>query len=142
MRALGLLALTATLALVVPATAAAPKTATYTGKATGVDGKFRYGAVTMKVKGTRLQRLEIKAVTTTGCGGFMTVVIAPDAKGSKITKGSATIRGGKLSLTYVPTSDVDDQATQVKATITGHTVKGTFSSGEVCSNAGKFTANR
>lgn len=130
----------ASLALAVPATAAAPQT--FKGKATGVDGKFRYGNVTMKVSGAKLKTLKIESVTTTGCGGFMNVVITPGVEGSRITKGSATIKGGRLSLTYVPTIDVAEQATTVKATITGRTVKGTFKSGPLCENEGRFSAKR
>jgi hypothetical protein len=127
-------------ALAVPATAGPAKT--YTGKATSTDRSFRYGKVTVKTAGKKVTLVKIEGVTTTGCGGFMSVIFSPGSKGVQITKGSATIKGGKLAVTYRPTSEVPTQKTELKATITASTVTGTFKSGELCENAGRFSAKR
>ena len=134
-----LCALTATALLTAPATAA---TSTYKGRATSLDGDFKYGAVTVKVANGRVKRIEIKSVTTTGCGGFMTVVYAAGYEGSKIVKGSNRIRDGRFSFEYMPTTDVEDQTTVYKGRISGSKVTGTFSSGDLCGNEGKYTARR
>lgn len=136
--------------LAVPATAGPART--YTGKATGNDGKFKYGKVIVKTNGNKVTLVEIQAVTTRGCGGFMTVVFAPRDPETQITKGSATIKGGKLSVRYRPVRSVEDQETEIKATITAKSVTGgRFKSGDLstpapldglCANGGRFSAKR
>ena len=135
------LALAASLMLA-PSVGAAGPAGTYRGKATSTDGKFKYGKVTMKVRGTRVTSLKIEAVTTTGCGGLMTVVFAPSDRAGHITKGSATLRNGRLSVTYQPDHSVEDQTTTISARVRSGRVTGTFSSGDLCGNAGRFTARR
>ena len=125
--------------LAVPATVGA---ATYRGKATNMDRDFKYGKVTMRTKGAKVTYLEIEAVTTTGCGGFMTVVFAPKDPETQITKGSARIRNGRFSVTYRPVRSIEDQTTTIKARVTGSKVTGTFESGDLCVNEGRFTAKR
>jgi hypothetical protein len=135
------LALAALLAL--PATVgAAGVNGTYKGRATNMDRDFKYGKVTMRVRGGKVSKLEIQAVTTTGCGGFMDVVFAPNYSGTQILKGSARIRNGRLSVTYRPVSDVEDQTTTINARVRGGRVTGTFKSGDLCVNEGRFTAKR
>lgn len=135
------LVLAASLALVAPATAGSAAK-TYTGKATSLDTTFKYGKVTVKTKGSKVTQVKIESVTTTGCGGFMTVIFSPATKGTKILKGSATIKGGKLNVTYLPDATVEDQQTTIKATFKGSKVTGTFASEELCVNKGRFTAKR
>ncbi len=131
------------LVLALPASVGAASSAgTYRGKATGLDGKFRYGKVTMKVRGTRVSSLKIEAVTTTGCGGFMTLVFAPSDSETQIVKGSATLRDGRLSVTYRPVKSIEDQTTTITARVRGGKVSGTFRSRGLCSNDGRFTAKR
>jgi hypothetical protein len=131
----------AILALAAPATAGTA--GTYRGKATSTDRSFKYGKVTMKVAGGRVRLLEIKAVTTSGCGGFMDVVFAPkDKKHIQIVKGSAKLKGGRLSVTYRPDKTVEDQQTTIKARVRGSKVSGTFKSGYICGNDGRFTAKK
>jgi hypothetical protein len=124
------------------AVGAATSAGNYRGKATSTDGRFNYGKVTMKVRGTRVTSLKIDAVTTTGCGGFMTLVFAPSDRATQITKGSATLRNGRLSVTYRPDKSVEDQTTTISARIRGGKVSGTFRSGALCGNEGRFTAKR
>ncbi|MDQ3739990.1 MAG: hypothetical protein M3389_03505 [Actinomycetota bacterium] len=136
-----LLALLALLAL--PAgVGAAGVNGTYKGRATNMDRDFRYGKVTMRVRAGRVTKLEIESVTTTGCGGFMTVVFAPNDSETQIVSGSARIRNGRLSVTYRPVRDVEDQVTTIKARVSGGRVTGTFKSGDLCVNEGRFTARR
>jgi len=125
--------------LAAPALAA---TTTYKGSATNLAGDFKYGKVTVKVSGNRVKRIEIQSVTTTGCGGFMTVIYADGYKGSKIVKGSNKIRNGRFSFTYKPTTDVEDQVTEYKGKITKSRATGTFKSHDLCVNEGRFTAKR
>ncbi len=125
--------------LAAPALAA---TTTFKGKATNLAGDFKYGKVTVKVAGNKVKRIEIESVTTTGCGGFMTVVFADGYAGSKIIKGSNRIKNGRFSFTYQPTTDVEDQATLYKGRISGSRVTGTFESGDLCVNEGRFSAKR
>ena len=140
MRRLPLLALLAVLvSLAVPATVLA---ATYKGKATSMDRSFKYGKVTMVVRAGKVRKLTIESVTTTGCGGFMTVVFAPRDPETQITKGSARIRNGRLSVTYRPVKSIEDQTTTINARISGGRVTGTFKSGDLCVNEGRFTARR
>jgi hypothetical protein len=135
--------LTATIAaLALTASAPAAGTATYTGRATNKAGDFRYGKVTMKVRGTRVTTLKIEAVTTTGCGGFMSVIFAPSDPETQITKGSATLRAGRLSVTYRPVRSIEDQTTTISARVRNGKVTGTFASGDLCVNEGRFTAKR
>lgn len=134
------------LALVAAAVLAAPADAgtagTYKGRATSLDRDFRYGAVTMKVRGGKVTSLVIKAVTTTGCGGFMDVVFAPRDPEVQIIRGSARLRGGRLSVTYRPVRSVEEQTSTIRARIVGSKLTGTFESGVLCNNAGRFTARK
>jgi hypothetical protein len=140
MRPLALPALVAVLvSLAVPATVGA---ATYKGKATSTDRSFKYGKVTMKTRAGKVTKLTIESVTTTGCGGFMTVVFAPNDPETQITKGSARLRNGRLSVTYRPVKSIEDQTTTIKARVSGRKVTGTFKSGDLCVNEGRFTARR
>ncbi|MCW2959130.1 MAG: hypothetical protein JWP18_1933, partial [Solirubrobacterales bacterium] len=75
-----------------------------------------------------------------GCGGFMTVIFAPKDKETQIVKGSATIKGNRLSVTYRPVRSIENQTTTISATFKGSKVTGTFKSGNLCGNAGRFTA--
>ena len=139
-RSLVSLALLAALALAAPADAGTA--GTYKGRATSMDRDFKYGKVTMKVRGGKVTSLVIKAVTTTGCGGFMDVVFAPNDPETQIVKGSAKLQAGRLSVTYRPVKSVEDQTTTIKARIVGSKVTGTFKSGGVCVNEGRFTARK
>ena len=141
-RSLALLTLLAGLALALAAPAVAGTAGTYKGKATSMDRDFKYGGVTMKVRGGKVTSLVIKAVTTTGCGEFMDVVFAPKDPETQIVKGSARLSGGRLSVTYRPVADVEDQTTKIKARIRGSRVTGTFASGTLCGNEGRFTAKK
>ena len=115
---------------------------TYKGQAKSLESDFRYGKVTVKVKNNKVTYLEIESVTTTGCGGFMTVVFAPNDPETQITKGSARIRNGRLSVTYRPVRDIEDQTTTIRARVTKSKVTGTFESGDLCGNEGRFSARR
>jgi hypothetical protein len=96
----------------------------------------------MKVRAGKVTSLVIKAVTTTGCGGFMDVVFAPRDPETGIVAGSARLRDGRLSVTYRPVKSIERQSTTIRARIAGSRVTGTFESGELCGNAGRFTARR
>jgi len=139
-RSLVSLALLAALALAAPADAGTA--GTYKGRATSMDRDFKYGKVTMKVRNGKVTSLVIKAVTTTGCGGFMDVVFAPKDPETQIVKGSAKLQSGRLSVTYRPVKSVEDQTTTIKARIVGSKVTGTFKSGDLCVNEGRFTARK
>ena len=139
-RSLTLLSLLSALSLAAPATAGTA--GTYTGRATSMDRDFRYGKVTMKVRAGKVTSLVIRAVTTTGCGGFMDVVFAPRDPETDIVKGSARLRNGRLSVTYRPVRSIEDQTTTIAARIVGSRVTGTFESGTLCENAGRFTARK
>ena len=141
-RSLALLTLLAGLALALAAPAVAGTAGTYKGKATSMDRDFKYGGVKMKVRGGKVTSLVIKAVTTTGCGGFMDVVFAPKDPETQIVEGSAKLSGGRLAVTYRPVADVEDQTTEIRARVRGSRVTGTFSSGSLCGNEGRFTAKR
>ena len=135
------LALVALLAL--PSTVgAASVDGTYKGRATNMDRDFRYGKVTMKVKRGKITYLEVEAVTTTGCNGFMDVIFAPKDSETQIVSGSARIRGGRFSVKYRPVRDIEDQTTTMKGRVRGGKVTGTFKSGDLCVNEGRFTAKR
>ena len=137
----GLIALLALLALPTTVGAAAVD-GTYKGRATNMDRDFRYGKVTMRVRSGKVTKLAIESVTTTGCGGFMSVIFAPNDPETQIVEGSARIRRGRLSVKYRPVRDIEDQTTTIKARVRGGRVTGTFASGDLCSNGGRFTAKR
>ncbi|MBA2348291.1 MAG: hypothetical protein H0V81_08340 [Solirubrobacterales bacterium] len=131
------------LVLALPTTVgAASSSGTYKGKATSLDRDFRFGSVKMKVRGTKVTSLVIKAVTTTGCGNFMDVVFAPSDPETKIILGSAKLKNGRLIVTYRPVADVESQTTSINARVKGGKVTGTFKSGGICNNEGRFTAKR
>lgn len=140
-RVLPVLAVAACLALPA-AVGGATGTLVYKGKATSTARDFKYGAVTVKRRAARVTNIKIESVTTTGCGGFMTLVFAPSDPETQITKGSARIRDGLLSVTYRPVRSIEDQTTTIRARFSGSRVTGTFKSGGLCVNAGRFTARR
>jgi hypothetical protein len=128
-------------ALAIPAQAAGPD-GTYKGQAKSLKSDFRYGKVTFKVRGSKVTKAIIEGVTTTGCGGFMSVVFAPGDPETQIVSGSAKIKNGRFSVKYRPVRDIEDQATTIKARFSGGKVTGTFESGDLCVNDGRFTATR
>ena len=143
MRSTGFLVVIALAAcLALPTTVGAASTVTYKGRATSTDRDFKYGKVTMKVRGGKVIRLKIESVTTTGCGGFMTLVFNPSYPSTQITKGSARLKNGRLSVTYRPEKTVEDQTTTINARVKDGKVTGTFASGDLCVNEGRFTAKR
>ena len=124
------------------APAAAGPSVTYKGQARSLKSDFRYGKVRVTVRDKKVTRILIESVTTTGCGGFMSVVFAPSDPDLQIVSGSARIRNGRLAVKYRPTKDVEDQTTEIRARITSRSATGTFESGDLCENAGRFTAKR
>ena len=128
--------------LLIAAPATAGTAGTYKGKATSMDRDFNYGKVTMKVRADKVTSLVIEAVTTDGCGGFMDVVFAPKDPETQIVEGSARIKNGRLSVTYRPVRSIEDQVTTIKARFSGSKVTGTFESGTLCNNGGRFTAKK
>ena len=118
------------LALAVPALAMAAPAGSYKGQATAMDGKFKYGKVTFKVKGSTIRDLRIEGVTTSGCGGFKDVIVP-----------KLTITGNRFSGTYKPVPGVDDKIT-VKGSFSGSRATATFKEGPTCVNRGRFTAKR
>ncbi len=135
------IALLALLALPTTVGAAGPA-GTYKGRATSMDRDFKYGKVTMKVRGSKVTNLKIESVTTTGCGGFMNVIFAPNDPETQIVEGSARIRNGRLKVKYRPVRSIEDQTTTINARVSGGRVTGTFSSGGLCVNEGRFTGRR
>ena len=111
--------------------------AKWTGKATNLAGNFNYGKVTFTTSGSTMKNLVIEGVTTSGCGGYKSVIV-PKLK----------IRGGKFTGSYVPVPGKND-VIRVTGTISGSTAKGRFSEGPLdiakpplCQNKGKFMASR
>src|SRR5688500_2073817 len=89
---------TALLVVALPA-GAATKTLTYKGQATSTDTSFKYGKVTIKRKGAKVDYIEIKAVSAS-CNGtslLRTIVYRSTNKDHKIIKGSNEIKGGKMT---------------------------------------------
>ncbi len=70
----------------------------------------------------------------------MTVVFAPNDKETKVVKGSATIKGDRLSVTYRLVRSIESQTTTISATFEGSKVTGTFKSGVLCGDDGRFSA--
>jgi hypothetical protein len=137
-----LLVLLACAVAAVPALAAAFD-GKYTGKATNLAGDFKYGKVTVKVAKNKVTYLEIEAVTTSGCGGFMDVVFAPKDPETQIIGGSAKIgANGGFKVKYRPVRSIEDQHTTIKARFSGGKVRGTFASTDLCVNEGRFSAKR
>ena len=124
------------------APAAAGPSVTYKGQAKSLESDFRYGKVRLTVRDNRVTRIVIESVTTTGCGGFMSVVFAPNDPDLEMVSGSTRIRGGRFRVKYRPTKDVEDQTTEIRARITRRSATGTFASGKLCVNDGRFTARR
>jgi hypothetical protein len=111
--------------------------AKWTGKATNLAGDFNYGKVTFTTSGSTMKNLVIEGVTTSGCGGYKSVIV-PKLK----------IRGGKFSASYVPVPGLND-VIRVRGTIRGSRASGQFSEGPLdiskpplCQNKGKFTASK
>ncbi len=131
-------------AALVPAVGEAAAGLTYKGKAKSLAGDFNYGPVTVKRKGSRVTRVKIEAVTATCPFGTTnrTIVFNPKDSGIKILSGSNKIRGGKMSVTYLPDETVEDQRTTLKLTFKGSRVTGRFSETDICVDKGKFTAKR
>jgi len=136
------LTLVAAIALAAPATAGS--TATYKGRATSTDKSFKYGKVTVRTKGSKVTNLKIESVTTNGCAGVsaITIVFAPGNRDQEIVGGSATIKKGKLTVSFRPDKTVEEQITSIRATFKGKSVTGQFESVGICTNAGRFTAKR
>ena len=139
---LRLLLLTAALAAVLAAPATAGTSLIYKGRATSMDRDFRYGAVRVVIRDGRVRSVKIESVTTTGCGGFMTLVFAPSDPETQIVSGSARVRDGRFAVTYRPVRSVEDQTTTLRARVTRSSITGTFASGDLCVNEGRFTARR
>ena len=132
----GAVAVAATTALVL-AGASPAAAAKWTGKATNLAGDFNYGKVTFTTSGSTMKNLKIEGVTTSGCGGYKSVIV-PKLK----------IKGGRFSGNYVPVPGLND-VIRVRGTISGSTARGQFSEGPLdiakpplCQNKGKFTARR
>ena len=120
-------------------------TGKYTGKATNLAGDFKYGKALVKVgKTNRVTYLEIEGVTTDGCGGYMTVVFAPNDPETKIVGGSAKIKAdGTFTVRYLPVRDIEEQSTFINARFRANgKVTGKFQSLGYCDNEGKFTAQK
>lgn len=107
------------------------------GKATDRAGDFEYGKVTFTVSGSTMRNLVIEGVTTSGCGGYKSVIV-PKLK----------IRGSKFSGSYVPVPGKND-IIRVTGKIKGSRATAIFSEGSIdptkpplCENEGKFTAKR
>ena len=107
---------------------AAVRQGSWKGQATSIDRKSKYGKVTFKVKGSTIRNLKIESVTTSGCGGFKSVVV-PKLK----------IKGTRFTGTYKPVPGVDD-IISVNGKISGGKASGTFSEGPLCGNGGRFSA--
>lgn len=112
--------------------------ARWTGKATNLAGDFNYGKVTFTTSGSTMKNLVIEGVTTSGCGGYKSVIV-PKLK----------IRGGKFSASYFPLGRSYNDVILVSGTIRGSKATGRFSEGPhdpakppLCQNKGKFTASR
>lgn len=141
-RPLALLAVLTAGALAVPATAAGPN-GLYTGRAKSLDSTFSYGKVTIRVRDGRVRNLKIETVTSTGpCGGSYTVVFAPGDPETQVLAGSARVKNGRFFVRFRPVRSVEDQETTINATVSGGVFKGTFKSGPLCGNAGRFSARR
>lgn len=123
-----LLVLVALVAIPVAEAIAAPKSGTWTGKATNMTRDVDYGKVTFTVKGKTIRNLKIESVTTDGCGGLKSVIVP-----------KLTITGNRFKGSYQPVAGVDDIIV-VHGTFKGTTAKGTFNEGPLCENAGRFTA--
>jgi len=106
---------------------AAPMAGAWTGKATSMDGKVKYGDVSFKVKGSTIRNLKIGFVPTSGCG--TTTLVIP----------KATIKGSRFTGAVQPV-DGTDQIVSVNGTISARKAKATFSAGPLCEGAGRFTA--
>ena len=124
------------------APAVAGPSATYRGRATNMDRDFRYGKVKVVVRDARVRNVTIEAVTTSGCGGFMTLVFAPSDPETQIVSGSAKVRNGRFVVKYRPVRSIEDQTTEIRARVTKRSITGTFASGDLCGNEGRFTARR
>jgi hypothetical protein len=128
----------------VPAVGEAARTLTYKEKAKSLEGDFAYGPVTVKRKGSRVSRVKIEAVTATCPFGTTnrTIVFNPKDSGIKILSGSSRIKGGKMSVTYLPDEIVEDQKTTLKLKFKGSKVTGRFSETDICVDEGQFSAKR
>lgn len=111
--------------------------AKWTGKATNLAGNFNYGKVTFTTSGSTMKNLKIEGVTTSGCGGYKSVIV-PKLK----------IKGSRFSGSYVPVPGLND-VIRVSGTIRGSSASGQFSEGPLdiakpplCQNNGRFTARR
>lgn len=112
--------------LVAPADAASR----WKGSSTNTIGTFNYGAVSFTVEGKQIKNFLIEGVTTSGCGGYKNVFVP-----------RIRISGSKFSVAYRPLPGYDD-VIRVSGRFNGATASGTFKEGNLCSNAGKFTARR
>lgn len=128
----------------VPALGEAAGAQTYKGKAKSLAGDFSYGPVTVKRKGARVLRVKIEAVTATCPFGTTnrTIVFNPKDSAIRILSGSAKIKGGTMSVVYLPDATVEDQKTTLTIKFKGRKATGRFSETDICVDEGKFTAKR
>lgn len=119
-------------------------TQTYKGTATGLDGKFRYGAVTVKRRDGKVTFVEIKAVTA-NCSGqalLRTIVFSPASRSIRILSGSSKINRGVMKVVFLPVKSVPDARTTIRIVFSGRTATGSFNEADICTDRGKFTAKR
>jgi hypothetical protein len=128
----------------VPAAGEAARSQSYKGKAESVAGDFDYGPVSVKRKGSRVLRVKIEAVTATCPFGTTnrTIVFNPKDSAIKILSGSNKIKGGKMSVTFLPDKTVEDQKTTLSLKFKGTKVTGKFSETDICVDEGKLSAKR
>ena len=123
------------IALIVASFFAAPAAeaqSSWRGTSTNMAGTFNYGPVSFKVRNGFVRDFQIEGVTTSGCGGFKSVVV-PKIK----------IRGRKFIGSYRPIAGINDIIrVNGKFDSVFRKATGTFSEGPLCVNAGKFSARR
>lgn len=135
---MGKVFLTASLAGVLGALPVSPALAArWSGQAFSLQSDFRYGKVSFTTSGSTMRNLKIEGVTTSGCGGYKSVIV-PKLK----------IKGGKFSANYIPFPGLNDRII-VRGSIKGSRASGVFAEGPidvgkapVCQNSGRFTARR
>ncbi|MFM1847178.1 MAG: hypothetical protein RL417_652 [Pseudomonadota bacterium] len=102
------------------------------GTSTNMAGNFNYGPVSFKVRSGFVRNFLVEGVTTSGCGGYKSVIV-PKIK----------IRGRTFKGTYRPIPGIDDVIrVNGKFDSKFKRASGTFSEGPLCVNAGKFSARK
>ncbi|CAB4920256.1 unannotated protein [freshwater metagenome] len=122
-------ALILVLTLAVAATALASGSR-WRGSSTNLKGDFTYGKVSFTLSGSTIRDFVIEGVTTSGCGGFKSVVVP-----------RIRLKGSVISVKYRPIEGIDDWIV-IAGRIRGGKATGTFREGPLCSNEGRFTARR